>query len=184
MNIPSHPELSPEHWEQVTRKLNFAYDDVIWPVGIHMARRQTWGISVRHIHEGEAIIEAAGHGPIHAQAGQWIFTPKGLRLSQDWQPSTRLLSIHFQCEWNPTLPLVNQQEILVLDQTEIPSSFAQLSAALARTQKADTEAARDFPSFLQAKTAFDQWLSVWFRFMVDRGYAVLSNHSLDPRISW
>lgn len=143
---------------------------------------------VWRIIEGEAVVRPRGSETcLSASAGQWI--APGNAFEQTFSPETRILSLHFHCEWITGCSIFPTGMQLVTkagNHPDLDQSAFELVRQIPEKQRSDptpiSSADIDFNSFLQIDSTFSTWLSRWIATVNNQGISLTETSLVRPEI--
>jgi AraC-like DNA-binding protein/mannose-6-phosphate isomerase-like protein (cupin superfamily) len=150
-------------WASLRTELLWIYDGPLAAGSTKEFQDHSHGYWVWLIRRGRVRVEMEGRA-WEAEAGQWIVSPQGASI-QEFSPNSRILSVHFRCQWPTGENLFAGRDGVVWKAQEFPR-LERSAVALHRLVRRHfpkvkldlTEQQIDYPIFLRFEQRFLQWL--------------------------
>jgi AraC-like DNA-binding protein len=168
--LDGEPQLPLREWACVHAELEWIYDQEVAPqYRDWTSRGQRRGYWAWYVRSGQARV-VTGDGVVsQAEAGMWLFPPNE-PLRQVFAPGTRILSVHFACQWPSGENMLAEGGGLVVSGARFPQ-------LLRRAEQLERVVRRHFPEpdtryysrfadyehFLEFQALFLRWLAVWLK---------------------
>lgn len=185
-SVPS--DLTVQEWSCLHAELKWIYDRQVLPV--HRNRRvdKTQGYWAWFVREGKARVKTASGQVYEAGPGMWLLPPAE-KLWQYFSDNTRLLSVHFYCQWPSGDGVIARNQGLIFEGKKYPRlerKGKQLERVVSRQfPNADARYSRgvlDYGTFLYFQTLFLQWLALWFNVWREHGGCLTRLTNSDDRL--
>jgi AraC-like DNA-binding protein len=163
------------------------WDGPVAPTAMHLVDDHRHGYWVWLLREGKVSI-SMGKEVWEAKVGQWIVSPHGLTLQQ-FSEGSRILSVHFRCEWPTGENLFEENDGLIVNAGDYPN-LERSASRFERLVRQHFPGVRlellqrqtNFPVFLKVQQRFLQWLIDFYEMMVDQGRTLSQGGSGDERL--
>jgi AraC-like DNA-binding protein len=174
-------------WASLRTELLWIYDGPSAAGSIREMSDHRVGYWVWLVRRGHVKIEM-GDKSWRAHAGQWIVSPQGA-ATQELSPDTRMLSVHFRCQWPTGENLFSGHGGEVWDAKQVPL-LERDALALSRLVHRHfpkvklelTEQEIDYSVFLRFEQRFQQWLIVFYDAMTKAGRTPAQGGICDERL--
>lgn len=179
---------SPMHrWASLRSELLWIYDGPEQGCGVEVASDHRQGYWLWLLRSGSVTL-TSGKSTLIAQKGQWIMSPNDFSRQQ-FAPKSRILSIHFRCEWPTGENLLSGTQGAVWDAALTPklerSVLAIQKLAQRHLPRVHLELflkSVSFPVFMRFQHRFDLFLADFADVMLSLGREFFHAGSRDQRV--
>ncbi|PTY03051.1 AraC family transcriptional regulator [Verrucomicrobia bacterium LW23] len=188
MEITTRHSQSPLYrWASLRTELLWIYDGPVMPEARKVLSDHSMGYWVWLVRRGTVQVEMEGR-TWKAGAGQWMVSPQGT-ANQEFSDDSRILSIHFRCQWPAGDNLFGGREAIVWSARDFPrleksaTSLCRLvHRHFPRVRLTLSEKAIDFPVFLRFEQRLLQWLIDFHEAMTASGRNLAQAGDCDDRL--
>ncbi|HEY9250673.1 MAG TPA: helix-turn-helix domain-containing protein [Rariglobus sp.] len=182
--------MNPIHvWSGMRIELLWIYDGEIHPLNRHRQSDHSRGYWVWFLQQGHVEV-SQGSTRLRAEAGECMISPRGV-VEQDFADDTRILSVHFGCEWPTGDSLFASNEGCVFKTADFPGLIGK-ALELSRFVKSGFPQEPDdvhfsqqsvpYGHFLQLQRHFIEWLELFSETLVKLGYVFSQVGTIDGRL--
>ncbi len=184
---PIRPPTLLHVWTSLHAELLWAYDGVVDPTSASQTSNHEYGYWAWLLRRGSVRVTTGGKSWT-AKAGQWIIPPQGVLL-QEFSPGSKILSVHFRCQWSSGENLFAGKDGMVFDAAQFPRLERSASKLQRLVQRRFPKIrlllsmqAADYPVYLRLQQLFFQWLGDFYDAMIGQGRFLSQAGQCDPRL--
>ena len=176
-------------WFTLCEELFWVYRGEVVSAAVDLVADHTQGCWMWLIEEGRVDVTTRDGTRLTARAGQWMLSPGGI-VHQKFSPESRILSLHFRCQWPTGQDLFLESGGLVFNEASHPKlkksavTLHRLTSRQFPGVKADMfDHKTHYRVFLDFQCAFHRWLIDFSDALTSNGRTFSTSGQLDDRIN-